>query len=253
MPGLEAMEFIILFFPIIEIWKFKKRQREAREEPGHTKFSKYSIAALEIALRDDIDRLEEFAATKDFTGENILFLKRVESWKENWKLSEIKVRNGQIPPVVICSLYDAAEQIFNTLVHRESSGFPLNIEEDIYLPLDRVFGCSNPGSQECRIANKYPGATKAIVAPFADDMFAGVRQMPGFRGPGREHDYNDEIPPTPPRKNSITTAPPQNMPPMGFGASVFDRAEVAVKQMVLTNTWIRQVCSFINTKVTLVC
>lgn len=242
------MEFIILFFPIIEIWKFKKRQREAREELSHIKFSKYSIAALEKALRDDIDRLEEFAATKDFTGENILFLKRVERWKENWKLSEIKVRNGQIPPVVIRSLYDAAEQIFNTLVHRESSGFPLNIEEDIYLPLDRVFGYSNPGSQKYQATNRYSGGTVARVAPFADDIFTNPRKLPDkrrLRGPGKGHDNNSERPPTPPRKNSIiTTPPPQDILPTGFGSSVFDRAEAAVKQMVLTNTWIRYVCSY---------
>lgn len=248
-PGLEAMEFIILFFPIIEIWKFKKRQRKAREEPSHTKFSKYSIAALERALRDDIDRLEEFAATKDFTGENILFLKRVESWKEKWKLSEIKVRNGQISPAVIRSLYDTAEQIFNTLVHREFSGFPLNLEEDIYLPLDRVFGCSNPGSQKFQATSKFPGGMKAMVAPFADDILTNVRRIPdkrGFRGPGKGHDYNDERPPTPPRKNSAVTTSPQNMLPMGFGAGVFDRAEVAVKQMVLTNTWIRYACVLVT-------
>lgn len=235
------MEFIILFFPIIEIWKFKKRQRKAREEPGHTKFSKYSIAALERALRDDIDRLEEFAATKDFTSENILFLKRVESWKEKWKLAEIKVRNGKISPVVILSFYDTAEQIFNTLVHRESSGFPLNLEEDVYLPLDRVFGCSNPGSQKSQIISKYPCGAKAIVAPFADDILANVRRIPdkrGFRGPGKGYDYNDERPP------AIIPTRPQNMLPMGFGAGVFDKAEVAVKQMVLTNTWIRYACDY---------
>lgn len=251
MPGLGAMEFIILFFPIIEIWEFKKRQRKAREEPGHTKFSKYSIAALERALRDDIDRLEEFAATKDFTGENILFLKRVESWKEKWKLSEIKARNGEMPPPVVRSLYDTAEQIFNTLVHRESSDFPLNLEEDVYLPLDRIFGSSNPGTQKCPPVHLFPSGAKAMIAPFADEILTNARRMPdkrgfreiqGSRGPGRGREYNDERPPTPPRKNSVIISPPQRKFPMGFGASVFDRAEVAVKQMVLTNTWIRYAC-----------
>lgn len=242
------MEFIILFFPIIEIWEFKKRQRKAREEPGHTMFHKYSIAALEIALRDDIDRLEEFAATKDFTGENILFLKRVESWKEKWKLSEIKARNGEMPPPVMRSLYDTAEQIFNTLIRRESSDFPLNLEEDVYLPLDRVFGNTNPGTQKCPPVHLFPSGTKAMIAPFADDFLAnskrmpdkkGFREIPGSRGGGRE--YNDERPPTPPRKNSVIMSTPPCKLPMGFGACVFDRAEVAVKQMVLTNTWIRYV------------
>lgn len=234
------MEFIILFFPIIEIWEFKKRQRKAREEPRHTKFSKYSITALERALRDDINRLEEFAATKDFTGENILFLKRVESWKEKWKLSEIKVRNGEMPPVVIRSLYDTAEQIFNSLVHREYSDFPLNLEEDVYLPLDRVFGCSNPGSQKCQLGCKNPCGTKAIVAPFADEILQRMPDKRAFRGPGRGHDYNDKMSPW--KSPAIVASP--HMIPVEFGASVFNRAEVAVKQMVLTNTWIRCVFSF---------
>ncbi|KAI5852991.1 hypothetical protein DFP73DRAFT_470406 [Morchella snyderi] len=243
-PGLGAMEFVILFFPIVEIWEFEKRQRKAREEPGHTKFSKYSIAALERALHHDIDRLEEFAATKDFTGENINFLKRVESWKERWKLSEIEADSGELTPPVLRSLYDTAEHIFNALIHRESSAFPLNIEEDVYLPLSRVFGESDYRSQRCLSMYKFPAVSKTI-APFTDEILTDARRTPENRGFRRiqgsrepeKPEYNDERPPTPPRKNSVLSVPPE--PPMGFDIRVFDRAEIAVKQMVLTNTWIR--------------
>ncbi|KAH0615041.1 uncharacterized protein H6S33_000677 [Morchella sextelata] len=238
------MEFVILFFPIVEIWEFEKRQRKAREEPGHTKFSKYSIAALERALHHDIDRLEEFAATKDFTGENIIFLKRVESWKERWRLSDIEAGSGELTPPVLRSLYDTAEHIFNALIHRESSAFPLNIEEDVYLPLSRVFGESDYRSQRCLSIHKFPSVSKAI-APFADEILTNARKTPENRGfreiqGSREPEkleYNDERPPTPPRKNSVLIVPPE--PPMSFDIRVFDRAEIAVKQMVLTNTWIR--------------
>jgi hypothetical protein len=75
-PGLAAMEITILVFPLMEIHSFKKQQRKARKEPGHSKFSKYSVAALDCALRGHgIHRLEDFAVNKDLSGENILFLK----------------------------------------------------------------------------------------------------------------------------------------------------------------------------------
>lgn len=244
-PGLGAMEFVILFFPIIEIWEFKKRQRKAREEPGHTKFTKYSIAALERALHHDIDRLEEFAATKDFTGENIIFLRRVESWKESWRLSETEASGEKLTPLALRARYDTAECIFRSLIHRESSAFPLNIEEEIYLPLSRVFGESNYGSQKCLPVHKLPSIPRA-VAPFTDGILASARKTPESRcfweTQGRreseEQEYNGEGPPTPPRKNSVAREPP-----MHFDIHVFDRAEAAVKQMVLTNTWIRYVDS----------
>jgi hypothetical protein len=236
------MEFVILFFPIVEIWEFKKRQRKAREEPGHTKFSKYSLAALEMALRDDIDRLEEFAATKDFTGENIIFLKKVDAWKEKWKSSEVDARNEGLPVDIKRSLYNTAEHIFQTLVHPESSDFPLNLDEDVFLALDRVFGGSNPGVQKCPSLHKFNASPKAIIAPFADDVVASARRIQerkGFkeiREKDLEREGDPDRPPTPPRKNSIQSEP---RIPMGFEIGVFDRAETAVKQMVLTNTWIR--------------
>ncbi|CUS10870.1 unnamed protein product [Tuber aestivum] len=251
-PGLGAMEFVILFFPIFEIWEFKKRQRKVREEPSHAKSSKYSLAALEKALRDDAERLEEFAATKDFTGENIIFLRQVMSWKEKWR-SEVNSGGCEIPPPVLRTLYNAAVEIFQTLVHRETSHFPLNLDDDIYLPLDQIFGRSDPGlppdsSTDC--FNTFP---KAMISPFADDivLVANARRLPerkGFREI-REKDSEAgavaaEIDPdrsTHPRNSSAENSP-LSWIPEGL-ETAFDKAEAAIKQMVLTNTWIRYVDS----------
>lgn len=239
------MEFTILFFPIMEIWEFKKHQRRPEGEPGHTKFSKYSLAALEKALRDDFERLEEFAATKDLTGENIIFLKQVENWKEKWRSSEANSQNGEMSPPVLRALYSAAKDIFQTLIHRETSAFPLNLDDDIYLTLDQVFGDSNPRLRRDPSTDCFKTFPKATIAPFADDIVADAKCLPErkeFRRIGREdlETRAAEIDPersAPPRKSSVKGS---RLPwiPEDLGKA-FDRAEVAVKQMVLTNTWIR--------------
>lgn len=239
------MEFTILFFPIMEIWEFKKHQRRPGGEPGHTKFSKYSLAALEKALRDDFERLEEFAATKDLTGENIIFLRQVENWKEKWKSWEANSQSGEMSPPVLRALYSAAKEIFQTLIHRETSAFPLNLDDDIYLTLDQVFSDSNPRLRRDPSTDCFNTFPKATIAPFADDIVANARCLPErkeFREVGGEDPEAGaaEIGPdrsTPPQKNSVKGSRlpwiPEDL------EKVFDRAEVAVKQMVLTNTWIR--------------
>ncbi|KAL7272043.1 hypothetical protein RUND412_005168 [Rhizina undulata] len=267
-PGLAAMEFVILFFPLHEIHEFKSLQRKAREDPVRSKCSKYSVAALEKALRDDIDRLEEFAATKDFTGENIQFLKRVGKWKEQWRLLEKDERSGkkksgdalQLPQKALKTLYDAAEDIFLSLVNRDTSNFPLNLDDDIYRSIDRVFGESNPGVTVTMATmamslsaltpavpahsdmSKMPG--RSMIAPFAEEYFPNpvstiTRKTPGRRG------FRELRTPSDGDESLEMMAIHQNKCelPCGFGIKVFDQAEAAVKHMVLTNTWIRYVDS----------
>ena len=210
------MQFIILFFPLMEIYSFSKLQRKARVEPTHTKFSKYSMAALEQALHDDIDRLEQFAATKDLTGENILFLKRVEAWKRKW---EIMV-NHDAPPgmehTLKKELYAEAEGIWWKLISRPTATFPLNIEDDIYRGLERVFGVPDT---PCTNTN-----LRAQIVPFADDVME------------KSAAESESQPIDPPEYR-----PPIAPPGVGFDGLVFDRADAAVRHMVLENTWIRYV------------
>jgi hypothetical protein len=46
----------------------------------------YSIKALEKALTTNITPLLRFSALKDFSGENISFLKHVQDWKSSWTI-----------------------------------------------------------------------------------------------------------------------------------------------------------------------
>ncbi|KAG0132079.1 hypothetical protein HOY82DRAFT_312518 [Tuber indicum] len=235
------MEFIILLSPIFEIWELRKRQRKAREQPGHAKSSKYSLEALEKALLDDIERLEEFAATKDFTRENIMFLRRVGSWKKKWRSPEVNPRNGEMPPPVLKALYNAAEEIFQTLIQRETSEFPLNLDDDIYLTLDQVFGGdSNHGLRRNPSTDCFNTFPETMIAPFAVDFTANARRLPDWKvfREIREKDSEaeaGEVTAEAYLDHSSSQLPwiPEDL------EKVFDGAEVAVKQMVLTNTWLR--------------
>lgn len=272
-PGLAAMEFVILAFPIIELYEYKSRLRKAKAVQIESQFSKYSIAALEMALRDDIERLEEFAATKDFSGENIIFLKRVENWKDRWIFLEANSPGGQLTPNALRDLYDAAKQIFHDCICPDTSPFPINVDECVFLRLERVLGTPKPPSSK--------PATRSIIAPFADDVVTRdwerraedsvfFRAMLGGGTPTRRLDPEDiERPPTPPRKNSVPLVTQKygidplaqklaaSNPaaaailfgerlkpiPRGFAKGLFDESEREIKQIVLENTWVRYVDS----------
>ncbi|KAI5782711.1 hypothetical protein EDC01DRAFT_223876 [Geopyxis carbonaria] len=211
-PGLASMQFIILCFPLMELYSFAAAQHAARLAPLHSKFSAYSPAALSRALAHDIDRLEAFAATKDLTGENIVFLRRVARWRALWE----PARAAAADPA---RCFAEARDIWATLVDRDAAAFPLNLEHDIYTRLQWVFG-------RAPAARRSSASSRAQIAPFADDVIAGAEKTAGG---GCDDDEDDEV-------RGFDGQP-------GFGENVFDRAEAAVRQMVLENTWIRYVNS----------
>ncbi|KAG0637433.1 hypothetical protein HOY80DRAFT_1023797 [Tuber brumale] len=194
---------------------------------------------------DDIERLEEFAATKDFTWENIIFLKRVGSWKEKWRSPEVNPGNGEMPPPVLKALYNAAEEIFQPLVHRQTSDFPLNLEDDIYLTLDQVFGGnSNHGLRRSSSTDRFNTFPEAMIAPFADDFAANASRLPDRKGFREIRKKDSEAGAGVVTVETNLDHSSSQLPWIPEGLEkVFDDAEVAVKQMVLTNTWIRYVDS----------
>lgn len=225
------------------MWEFKKRRRKAGEEQMPIIPSRYGLAALELALQDDCNRLGEFAA-KDFSGENIAFLKQVEHWKDKWRSAEVEARGGRMSPRIVRSLFDSAEQIFQTLVHRESSDFPVNLDDDVYRSLERVFGGFDPATHERPAVPKSNCPSRAMVAPFAEGNISNVGALPNGRG-YREFcrkTFRADIDKDWPRtleSEDLMNAPLLPKIPESFESGVFDKAEVAVKQMVLANTWIR--------------
>jgi hypothetical protein len=226
-PGIAAMEYVLFFFPLSEGHSFHEKSRKA---PASPKCSKYSSSALERALRHDIRRLERFAATTDLTAENILFLKQVDRWKARWHVAESNGAPIERDIAAKRELYDEAERIWNTLVSRRTAQFPINIDDDVYEDLNKAFSTASPISP-----------FRAHIAPFADFGCPSKTTMPEdmprlkLKKILRLDTANLKSPRQ--KERSIRS------PSWCYGSQLFDRAEAAVRQLVLENTWIRYVDS----------
>ena len=179
----------------------------------------YTMQALENTLAGDSSALLHYAATKQFTGENIVFLTQVGDWKRSW------TRHYPTPsPEAKSSLFLAAAEMFTQSVSLQTSAFPVNIESRIYNDLEAIFGQSKSAS------------SSAAATPFADDAFL----LPTWTQPA-----NNDVQMKDGSKVSVSSVVETGAAnvPVGFNEKVFDQAEKSVRYMVFTNTWPRYAVS----------
>lgn len=235
------MEITTILFPLLEVYRSKQDRKATAaaiadwEAKGHEfdslqsiksknmstenadnqgKPNMYNIAAMEKALEKNARDLLEFAATKQFTGENIVFLTRVRAWKEQWVRAAL-VKNP-IPLEAKSNLYEAGKEIFARNISLHTSQFPINLESKVYQDLESLFGSCTTSS------------LTSIITPFAD--LWEKSDMKSSKAGFEELIRLDER--TKPGALDDTLATPY-----GFDGQVFDRAERSVKNMVFTNTW----------------
>lgn len=204
----------------------------------------YTMAALEKALAVNATPLLHFAATKEFTGENIVFLMQVHDWRAAWNRA---VRDfGTVTGQVKYHLFNIGVEIFATSVHTKTASFPVNVESKVRSQLEAVFGASVIGIKQ---------HDAHVVDPFNHDAVGGIglespkAVLPKFEYDVPEPRYSDSIYTasdsqenfvlgTKPDLGVIPEAPETAADiPAGFGENVFDEAEASVKYMVITNTW----------------
>ena len=236
-PGLMTIETVLIFFPLVEVYYSSKSRQttasaiaewekkrgdnkslysESMSQPSVSdapsgksrKSEMYSMQALERALENNPGELLEYAATREFTGENIIFLTRVRDFRAQW--SHKLTNKVELDFAAQRRLFDMATSIFTENVCLQTAQFPINIESKIYADLDALFGRG--------ITRSAMAVSQDDVTPFAD------------RGGA-------------PAKGPITTTTSYFSTalstPDEFDQQVFDRAEQSVKYMVLTNTWAR--------------
>ncbi|KAI9847341.1 MAG: hypothetical protein M1838_000925 [Thelocarpon superellum] len=250
-PGLMMMEFVSLAFPLWEVYKAYRRRTPAVEPslassagtdlesgpPGQ----KSKMQAFEDALRENAGDLLEYAATREFTGENIVFLIRVRRWKETWQDTE--ARKGNLTLDQRQKLFASATDIFERSVSLQSSQFPINVESDIYLTLNKVFGREKPTSVAASVVAPFSDpwaiATIARINEVSEAMDgASLARSTSTKSLGVEVHQMGNLQTT---SSEHLFASAQASIPEGFDSHVFDRAERSVKYMVLTNTWARYV------------
>jgi len=246
-PGICVMQSVALFFPLYEV--FYAAPRRSRTWPGSEKTlqpssdvdiesqikgSKHSLQAFEETLQNASGELLEYASTREFTGENIIFLNSVRDFKAGWKAA-LPQTDEPASAEHRQKYFAIATEIFDRSVSLHTAAFPINIESHVYSALGDTFG-----------RDIVP--TSSVIAPFADrwslaTIAALTRTSDKYTTNNRpvrpNTDANGQLKPSTSSEFILSTR--ANSIPDTFDVDVFDKAERSVKYMVFTNTWARYV------------
>lgn len=265
------MEAVTIFLPLYELmgvrkqrdrlfremqtWDEKKKAEEASAESesdthsqgsgSHSQLSRfhelYSIKALEKCLEEDSGRLLHFAAAKEFSGENIIFLTCVRDWKAAWdRLNASKPDYDWLrdPQHHRLHFFRIAVEIYASCVDLKTADFPINIESRIYSDLVNLFGDT---LQDSTSSSFYSSASPS-PSPHGHHRMSRGTVSPGMNQQEGEEDtrvlcldeYLDKtqtIMQIEPRIPDSVAIPP------AFSPAAFDEAQKSILSLVFTNTW----------------
>ncbi|KAJ5501519.1 Regulator of G protein signaling superfamily [Penicillium expansum] len=265
-PGIMTMEAVTIFFPCYELI-VSKRQRDrfleklqAWNEKKATSGEKlnslssrtpseasrvpevYSRGALEKCLEEDSGALLQFAAAKEFSGENVIFLNYVRDWKAAWANigeSEPEYDWNCDPEYHRLHFFKIAVEIYAAYIDMNLAEYPINIESQIYSDLRELFGEASHiiGQSVLSIAgtrangnlpesyNGMPTYRKKLstVVTVEEDTHALCSDAHFHEGQSIMH-VESRVP------NSVII-------PANFTADAFEQAEKSIKNLVFTNTW----------------
>lgn len=102
------------------------------------------MASLEKAPAVNSLPLLHFAASKDFTAENIIFLMRVREWRQAYATAPRLLNTSTLTSEAHNLLFRMAVDIYTTCALDSVSDIPINIDHNIRKELDLVFGPAVP-------------------------------------------------------------------------------------------------------------
>lgn len=256
LPGLIMMQFVSIFFPLLDIYKLKSLEQtfgENRSVPANPaelrnfhdkKVNPYSMATLELQLEKKPHQLMHWAYTKEFTAENVLFLTAVKSFKRKWILAE--KHTNELDPVQARELYEEAAMIFFTMVHPVTARRNINIDCPTFRELEDMFkGCQyDPDDDISSVSKLSSHLTQNVVAPW-EEVEVPERSHSALSDQGKLlDDHVNKLYPLPvtqihTRSDSLNDDASATMVPANFTIEVYDRAYSSVKDDVYLNTWVR--------------
>ncbi|KAF2274769.1 uncharacterized protein EI97DRAFT_99695 [Westerdykella ornata] len=179
---------------------------------------KASMHALEFSIEHSIEPLISWAASREFTAENAIFLREVRNFKKKW---------GSLQVVTTAQrrqMYAEASLIFFTLVNPCTAETPINIDYKIFRTLQKTFEGIEydpympQGSGTTPLS---PPVKENVVCPWENIL----ERPASLESTG----------------NSSSASSIRNIVPSQFTEEVFDPAFESIKYLVFTNTWPRYV------------
>ena len=178
---------------------------------------KASMQALEHSIEQDIESLISWAATKEFTAENTIFLREVRNWKKKWCALRV-VSTAQRR-----QMFHEASLIYFTLINPFTAETPINIEYKIYKVLQDLFAGMEYDPFMPRSATPddltSPAIRENVICPWEETL-------------SRPASIQSDM-------SSSSSASAGGIIPSEFGEEIFDTAYESIKYLVFTNTWPR--------------
>ena len=199
------------------------------------------MASLEKALAVNPKPLLHYAATKDFSAENIVFLMQVRRWRAAFS-SAPKV-NGNVTEGARADLFASAVEIYVASVNEKTCEYPINIEGLIRSSLDAVFDRAVPEGRF--VWGLHSDSFNQISPHMTNDREtpSEFSEASWEKGPAV---WRDTMIPSSPGQQETLFKPHPGVAPLGkaraiippeFDEMIFDAAEKSIKYLVLTNTW----------------
>jgi hypothetical protein len=230
---------VLIIIPLCEAFKSRPTQRSVSESETESLTSSHSVTstksstvtcskelkskssmqALEFSIEHSIEPLIAWAANREFTAENTIFLREVRNFKKKW--SSLKsVTTGQRR-----QMFNEASLIYFTLVNPFTAETPINIEYKIFKTLQNMFSDVefDPYMPRSKSPDdpKSPVLRENVVCPWEDTI---------SRPASIESNHTT---------SSATSS--RCIVPSDFCEEVFDAAFESIKYLVFTNTWPRYV------------
>lgn len=281
-------------FPIYQLWKHRRAARRITRtlaEFNTKRFSSFNASmisdtvnssstasargrmhpmeSLDECLAGNYEGFLTYASTKEFCGENIVFLTRVLAFK---KTCQYAFRGTFFRPTsehrrARDDMFHDGLRIFLDLIHSGTANYPINIESSIYQHLDRVFGpatakVATPSSSR---STSFSTETSSVTPwdepadndglilfgkgnPFPEHAFP-MQSMAShghsrsssarIQGKIKGNESAEHIFPYGISKKIDTSILASTKAPTDFDEKVFDAAFQSVRYMVWTETWQR--------------
>lgn len=245
-PSLVVCQQVLIVIPLRDAFKSRPRQRSnsvsETESLNSTQSilsaksstvvfskelkSKSSMQALEFSIETSIEPLIAWAASREFTAENTIFLREVRNFKKKW-CSLKTVTTAQR-----CQMFNDASLIYFTLINPFTAETPINIEYKIFKTLQNTFSDVefDPYMPRSKTPDnpKSPVMRENVVCPWEDTLSR----------PASIESNN----------TTSSTASHRSILPSEFSDDVFDAAFESIKYLVFTNTWPRYVDAEMSSK-----
>ncbi|KAF2689899.1 hypothetical protein K458DRAFT_474311 [Lentithecium fluviatile CBS 122367] len=199
-----------------------------RKSMDSQKSDMFTMAALENALRTNPTPLLQFAALKDFSGENVSFLTHLADWRRAWfspKASTAEHRHRQ---------FVAAVRVYVHFVSLEFAEFPINISSREMKNLHQIF----ESAAALLVRNKSVSSSSDSATPFDNiyddsDSTVELRSGANLHALGRANLESVSQMIELVQEEALVDVPI----PEAFTETVFGPAENEIKYLILTNTW----------------